>query len=321
MVLPEEFKALEQTKSIYLHGKPGTGKTFLMDMLYNEIPLKNKVRLHYAEFMLQIHQDEHKINQKKDRSVDTISQVGNNYCRGIDLLCIDEFQVLHISDAMILKRLFEAFIENNMICILTSNRPPSDLYLGGLQRFLFMPFIEMIYRRMKVVSLEGVDYRTKDRASISKYNKERDDLWKDMVGDQASEIVTIKVAHGRTLTIPKYKNHTAMMSFYDLCGKPLGNSDYIGLCKNIHTLILTDVPILSLDRRDYLRRFIWLIDELYNFKIRLFILPHIPVYEDQGVTSTFDENFAFERTESRLIEMLAPESSYNKSIKEKLAQS
>ena len=114
-ILPPQFKALEDTKSVYLHGNPGTGKTFVMDMLYNELPIKNKVRLHYSEFMLQIHEEEHKINLKKDRSVDTITQVGNEFCKGMDFLCVDEFQVLHISDAMILKRLFEAFMENNLV--------------------------------------------------------------------------------------------------------------------------------------------------------------------------------------------------------------
>ena len=251
-----------------------------MDMLYNEIPIKNKVRMHYAEFMLKIHEDEHKINMKKDRSIDTITQVGNEFCKGINFLCVDEFQVLHISDAMILKRLFEAFIDNNLIWMLTSNRPPNDLYLGGLQRFLFMSFIDMVNTKMNVISLNGPDYRTKDTSEINSKIQERESLWNELTGNEKGDIIKVKVAQGRSLTIPKYHNKIAMMSFYDLCGKALSNPDYIALSHNIHTLILTDVPQFSLDRRDYLRRFIWLIDELYNFKIRLFLLSDVP----KGIT-------------------------------------
>lgn len=113
--LPEEYKDLDALKGVYLYGNPGTGKTFLMDMLYDEIPVRNKDRLHYAEFMIEIHKREHEINLRKDKTQDTIMQVGKEYSEDIDLLCIDEFQVLHISDAMILKRLFEAFFQNHMI--------------------------------------------------------------------------------------------------------------------------------------------------------------------------------------------------------------
>lgn len=113
--LPDQFKSLNDLKGVYLYGGPGTGKTYLMDMFYKEMPIKTKRRLHYAEFMLQIHQEEHKVNKQTDRTVDTIKRVGYDYSQNLDLLCLDEFQVLHISDAMILKRLFEAFFDNNMI--------------------------------------------------------------------------------------------------------------------------------------------------------------------------------------------------------------
>lgn len=286
--LPAEYAKLKDMRGVYLHGGPGTGKTFLMDLFYNELPIKNKQRLHYAEFMLQIHQMEHKINQQKDRAVDTITKVGNDYSKGIDILCIDEFQVLHISDAMILKRLFEAFFDNYMICFITSNRPPSDLYLNGLQRFLFMPFIDMVNSEMNVVTLQGVDYRTRDYVHGEDKKRRRHMIWNDCTGGAEGDIVTVKVAQGRSLTIPKFHEGVAMMSFYDLCGKALGNSDYMALCENIHTLILTDVPHLSLDRRDYLRRFIWLIDALYDKKIRLYISTQVDVrdiYQDKGAAS------------------------------------
>ena len=305
-VLPPQFKALKDLKGVYLHGNPGTGKTYIMDMFYNEITIKRKKRLHFAEFMLKIQEEEHRINQRKDKSEDTITKVGNDFCKNIDLICIDEFQVLHISDAMILKRLFQAFHNNNIICFITSNRPPQDLYLNGLQRFLFLPFIDMVVEEMEVISLDGVDYRTRDYFHGENKKRMRHLIWNEWTNNAKGEIVEVEVAQGRTLTIPKYHKEVAMMSFYDLWGKALGNSDYMALWDDIHTLILYDVPFLSLDERDYLRRFIWLVDCLYNNKVRLLISTHIDVtdiYIGPDEESEKDENFAFDRTLSRLIEM------------------
>ena len=129
-----------------------------MDSFYECLPIERKVRMHYNEFMLQIHQKEHKVNQIKASS-DTIRQVGNEFCENIDVLCLDEFQVLHISDAMILKRLFESFWDNQLICIFTSNRPPNDLYQNGLQRNLFVPFISLLKEKAHILELQGTDYR------------------------------------------------------------------------------------------------------------------------------------------------------------------
>lgn len=148
-----------------------------MDTFFNELPIKRKTRLHFAEFMLEIHQEAHKVNQKTDRSVDTITEVGNQYCKDFDAICIDEFQVLHISDAMILKRLFEAFFDNHVVCFVTSNRPPSDLYLGGLQRFLFLPFIDMVNETMEVLSLDGIDYRKMDYVKGMEESIRRKAVW------------------------------------------------------------------------------------------------------------------------------------------------
>ena len=201
-----------------------------------------------------------------------------------------------------------------MVCVLTSNRPPEDLYLNGLQRFLFMPFIDMVREKMDVVTLDGIDYRIRETSIYDTYfypatneNRKRVEiLWEMLTNSTTAEKKTIDVAQGRKLEVKKYNDQIAMMDFLDLCGKALGNTDYMALCKNIHTLILTDVPTLSLDRRDYLRRFIWLVDELYNQKIRLYMMSETSVenlYLNQGEESSFDENFAFDRTASRLIEM------------------
>lgn len=215
---------------------------------------------------------------------------------------------------MILKRLFEAFFRNNIICVVTSNRPPEDLYLNGLQRFLFLPFIDMVKERMELVNLDGIDYRVRETTIYDTYFYPNDDenqkrleiLWDMMTDNHPGDMYTVKVAQGRTLDLDKYHDGVAMVNFEDLCGKALGNSDYMALCRSIHTLVLTDVPTLSLERRDFLRRFIWLVDELYNHKIRLYMKSETKIkelYQNQGEDSYHDENFAFDRTISRLVEM------------------
>lgn len=135
-----------------------------------DIDAKNKRFLHYQEFMLQIHQMEHKVNKKlKGKSQDTITAVGDQFCEELLILCIDEFQVLDIADAMILKRLFESFWANRLVVVMTSNRPPEDLYLNGLQRFLFLPFIDLLKEKCEVINLSSIDYRLLHSMGMDSY--------------------------------------------------------------------------------------------------------------------------------------------------------
>ncbi len=143
--LPPRYAPLKDLKPIYLHGDPGCGKSYLMKLFYDALEIEEKKFMHYNEFMLEIHKEEHRMNTElKNMQQDTIGVVGQSFCKDIHVFCIDEFQVLDIADAMILKRLFESFIEHRMIIFVTTNRPIDDLYLNGLQRYLFMPFIDMM---------------------------------------------------------------------------------------------------------------------------------------------------------------------------------
>ena len=160
--LQQRYKPLQDIKCVYLWGDPGSGKSFMMELFYEALGLDNRKKrfLHYQEFMLQIHELEHRINQQlKGVTDDTITKVGNNFCEDLLVLCIDEFQVLDIADAMILKRLFESFWANQLIVVITSNRPPDDLYLNGLQRFLFLPFIDLLKEKSNVLCMNSIDYR------------------------------------------------------------------------------------------------------------------------------------------------------------------
>jgi protein AFG1 len=147
------YRDLAKLKSVYLWGDPGCGKTFIMDQFYDSLgPTVGKRKLHYNEFMLEVHKEEHSLNKRlKNQSTDTIATVGNNFCRDLTVFCVDEFQVLDIADAMILKRLFESFWDNRVVVFFTSNRPPEDLYLNGLQRFLFLPFIDLLKEQSHVI--------------------------------------------------------------------------------------------------------------------------------------------------------------------------
>ena len=219
---------------------------------------------------------------------------------------------------MILKRLFEAFYDNHIICIFTSNWPPDDLYKNGLQWNLFLPFIDLVKRKSQILTLGGVDYRLEGTSLNDMYFTPNDGetskkigiLWSKLTKDQMVEHKICKVATGRTFRIPEFSGGVAKMSFTALCDQPLSNTEYMAICGNIHTLIITEVPKLSLDRWDLLRWFIWLVDELYNSKIRVYIQAEAPLkelYTDSGSKSDFDENFAYERCASWLIEMQSEE--------------
>lgn len=302
-------------KGLYIWGGVGRGKTMLMDLFYETSPVREKKRFHFHAFMADVHERIHK--QRQDAKAgnakdgDPIPPVADAISEKLQLLCFDEFYVVDIADAMILGRLFERFFQNGVTLVATSNVKPDELYPDGLNRELFLPFISLLRQRVEVVKLEArTDFRLEKLSQAKTYftplSSEAtlglDKAWSGLTGSQepgAPEEIEMK---GRSFTIPHISQGVARASFDDLCNKPLGASDYLVIAKLYHTLILDNVPILSRQSANAARRFINLIDSLYDHRTKL-------VVSAAGAPDTLysaksgNELFAFDRTASRLIEM------------------
>lgn len=312
------FGALPEVRGIYLWGPPGRGKSILMDLFCACAPEERKMRAHFHVFMARVHalirqwrEGDAKSRKKvfgQSKGDDPIRPVAELIASEARLLCFDELQVTDIGDAMILGRLFEALFEKKVVLVVTSNRAPDQLYLNGINRQLFLPFIAEIERRCEVVTVAGArDWRL-DRLMGDRVWFAPDDaanraafdaLWTDLKGEQDEAPTTLTVL-GREVTIPRTDGGLARASFAELCGQPLGPQDYLAVAKRFHTLLLEDVPVLGSGNHHEARRLVTLIDALYEAGTRLVVLaaaaPEQLYVEGVGA-------FEFERTVSRLNEM------------------
>lgn len=314
-------------KGLYLWGGTGTGKTFMMNMFYDKIKVRSKKRIHFHEWMIDVHSRLHKkqkgSSSKTDSSADDmVEQVAADMMKEAWLLCFDEFQVTHISDAIIMKRIFSVLFELGAVVVATSNRPPQDLYLNGLNRPLFLPFIPMLEAFTNVHDIGAeVDYRM-----CSTRDDDDDRVYLTPNGENEKKALEAKfqrVSHGlvregvqvesqgRRIVVPRCAKHSdvAFFSFVDLCDKPLGAADYLAVGHAFHTVFVADIPRLTMQERDQVRRFITLIDTLYETHTKLVCtaaLDPIPLFyvsDEERKTSVADEIFAWDRAVSRLMEM------------------
>jgi cell division protein ZapE len=317
------FRKPQAQKGVYLWGPVGRGKSMLMDLFFATAPVEKKRRTHFHVFMGETHRliDAWRKGTPAERKArfgqhafrhkggdDPIPPVADLVARDATLLCFDEFQVTDIADAMILGRLFEALTERGVTWVATSNREPDALYKDGINRQLFVPFIDLIKQRLAVVKVAGAhDYRLdRLRAAGTWFSpadpdnqRSFDQLWRQMLGPEGETGATVEVL-GRKIHLPHAAGGQVRASFASLCGVALGPNDYIAIAGQFHTVFLEGVPKLTPAKREEARRFVTLVDALYEARARLIVLAEA---EPAALYVEGDGAFEFERTASRLEEM------------------
>ena len=298
----------EAPQGLYIFGGVGRGKSMLMDLFFASVPIEKKRRVHFHEFMLEVHDRLHR--QRQDRSIegDPLAPLAAEIAAESWLLCFDEFHVSNIADAMLLGRLFAALLDLGVVVVTTSNTAPDELYQGGLQRERFLPFIELLKERLDILELDGViDYRRNRIKDMTIYHHP---LGADaeaalaaafaQLTDGASGGATTLAVQGRQLAVPQAAKGVAQFRFDDLCAHALGAADYIAIATHFHTVIIAEIPVMTPDQRNEARRFMTLIDALYEHKTNL-ICAAADVPDKLYIAG--DGAREFKRTASRLIEM------------------
>ncbi|WP_299651937.1 cell division protein ZapE [uncultured Jannaschia sp.] len=292
-------KAPEGPSGVYLWGGVGRGKSMLMDLFHEAAPVPSR-RVHFHAFMQAAHEAMHEARAAGTR--DALAPFAQSVIAEVRVLCFDEMQITDITDAMLVGRLFEKLFAGGVHVVTTSNRVPDDLYKDGLNRALFLPFIDMVKDRMIVHELAAArDYRQDRLSGQQTYfvgGGALDEVWAALTSG-ASEGLTLRVK-GRDLRLDDFASGVARASFADLCGRPLGAADYLALARNVRVLILTDVPKLDRRHGNEARRFVTLIDTLYEARVKLIISA-----EAEPEALSPGDVFEFERTASRLREMQA----------------
>jgi cell division protein ZapE len=307
-------KRQSRIKGLYIYGDVGRGKTMLMDLFFEASPVLRKRRAHFHEFMLDVHERVHALRQKMKlgeyAGADPIELAAADLAREAWLLCFDEFHVTDIADAMILGRLFAQLFARGVVLVATSNVEPAELYKDGLNRALFLPFIRTLEENTEVVRLSSrTDFRLEKLAGMHVWyvpddaaaDDALDRAWRELTRGRNGEPQELPLK-GRSVHVPRAAMGVARFSFSDLCERPLAAADYLRIAREYHTIILDHVPVMTFETRNAAKRFIILIDTLYDLNVKLIASAEA---EPDGLYRG-DEGFEaqeFRRTASRLIEM------------------
>ncbi|PCH40846.1 AFG1-like ATPase [Wolfiporia cocos MD-104 SS10] len=278
-------------RGLYLFGDVGTGKTMLMDLFYETLPksMKRKRRVHFHAFMIDVHKRVHAMKMKLGaHGGDVIAPVARDLANEAYILCFDEFQVTDIADAMILRQLFERLLSHGVVCVITSNRHPDELYKNGIQRSSFIPCIELLKTHFEVTDLDsGTDYRRIPRTLSHVYydpltpenTAEVNKIFAALTSDPSDSVQRNRklLTWGRTILIPESTSTVAKFRFDQLCGMPLSAADYLEITKQFKTIFILDVPKMGLSQKDQARRFITFVDACYESKTKIFITSEVPI--------------------------------------------
>jgi cell division protein ZapE len=307
-------KAEAELKGLYIWGEVGRGKTMLMDLFFADCPVKRKRRVHFHAFMVEVHDRLRRYRNKlkfgEISEGDPVSLTADDLCGEAWVLCFDEFHVTDIADAMILGRLFTRLLERGVVVVATSNVEPSELYREGLNRALFLPFIDLLNARLDVLRLEArTDFRLEKLINVPVWyvpandvaTKALDSAWRRITGGQQAHAIELSVK-GHLLHVPCAAMGAARFSFHDICEQPLGAIDYLRIAHEFHTIVIDRVPVMTYADRNEAKRFVALIDTLYDAGVKLLASAAAKPAALYRGTEGYEAS-EFKRTASRLIEM------------------
>lgn len=294
-------------RGVYMYGGVGRGKSFLMDCFYNAVPLNRKTRLHFHEFMREVHRELTELQG----TVNPLDELGRRIARRYRLICFDEFHVSDITDALILHRLLAALFENGVGFVTTSNFRPDDLYPGGLHRDRVLPAIALLNEKLEVISVDnGVDYRRQTFEQLTMYHTPLGPLADKAMRAAFNRLAEVRdedpVLHieAREIRALRRAGGVVWFDFKTLCGGPRSQNDYLEIASQFHTVLLSDVPHMPMRMASEARRFTWLVDVLYDRRIKLIMSAQVPpeaLYNEGPLAHEFP------RTVSRLTEMQSSE--------------